>query len=70
METGRRHKTFQKEFGALDREEANVLKKAPKDYDPTHPAIEFLKLKSFTASQKISDDLFTDKDFAKKITQK
>jgi len=62
--------TFKKEFGALDRDEANVLKKAPKDYDPNHPAIEFLKLKSFTATQKISDDLFTDNDFAKKITQK
>lgn len=63
-------KTFQKEFGALDRDEANVLKKAPKDYEPDHPAIAFLKLKSFTASQKISDDLFNETDFAKKITQK
>lgn len=62
--------TFKKEFGALDRDEANVLKKAPKDYDPNHPAIEFLKLKSFTATQKIDDNLFNDKDFAKKITQK
>jgi uncharacterized protein (TIGR02453 family) len=62
--------TFKKEFGALDRDETNVLKKAPKDYDPNHPAIEFLKLKSFTATQKIDDNLFNDKDFAKKITQK
>ena len=62
--------TFKKEFGTLDRDETNVLKKAPKDYDPNHPAIEFLKLKSFTATQKISDELFIDKDFAKKITQK
>ena len=62
--------TFKKEFGTLDRDETNVLKKAPKDYDPNHPAIEFLKLKSFTATQKISDELFDDKDFAKKITQK
>lgn len=62
--------TFKKEFGALDRDEANVLKKAPKDYDPSHPAIEFLKLKSFTATQKIDDKLFTDPDFAEKIAQK
>lgn len=61
---------FKKEYGALDREEGNVLKKAPKDYDPSHPAIEFLKLKSFTATQKISDDLFNESDFAKRITQK
>ena len=62
--------SFKKEYGSLERDESNVLKKAPKDYDPNHPAIEFLKLKSFTATQKISDELFYDKDFAKKITQK
>jgi uncharacterized protein (TIGR02453 family) len=64
------NKNFQKEFGALSREDANVLKKAPKDFDPNHPAIEFLKLKSFTASHKISDKEFTDADFSKKIAQK
>lgn len=62
--------SFKKEFGTLDRDEANVLKKAPKDYDPNHPAIEFLKLKSFTATQKISDEIFSNDDFAKKIAQK
>lgn len=62
--------SFKKEYGSLDRDESNVLKKAPKDYDPNHPAIEFLKLKSFTATQKIDDSLFTDKDFAKKMAQK
>ena len=61
---------FKKEYGSFDRDESNVLKKAPKDYDPNHPAIEFLKLKSFTATQKINDSLFTDKDFAKKMAQK
>jgi uncharacterized protein (TIGR02453 family) len=61
---------FKKEFKALSREENNVLKKAPKDYDPNHPAIEFLKLKSFTASQKIEDKLFSEVDFSKKIAQK
>ena len=39
-------------------------------YEPDHPAIEFLKLKSFTCSQKIDDKLFLDKDFSKKIAQK
>jgi uncharacterized protein (TIGR02453 family) len=63
-------KNFQKEFHSLSREENNVLKKAPKGYEPNHPAIEFLKLKSFTASQKIDDKLFLDKDFGKKIAQK
>ncbi len=64
------NKTFQKEFGDLTRDENNMLKKAPKDFDPSHPAIEFLKLKSFTASEKIDDKLFTDKDFSNIVAQK
>lgn len=63
-------KKFKSEFGALTRDENNVLKKAPKDFESDHPAIEFLKLKSFTASEKIDDKLFLDKDFSKKIAQK
>jgi uncharacterized protein (TIGR02453 family) len=62
-------KNFKKEFNDLDRGENNVLKKAPKDFDPNHPAIEFLKLKSFTASHKIDDKIFTDKDFSKTIAK-
>ncbi len=64
------NKNFQKEFNQLDRGENNVLKKAPKDFDPNHPAIEFLKLKSFTASHKISETIFSEPDFSKKIAQK
>ena len=64
------HKNFKKEFGEITREENNMLKKAPKGYDPNHPAIEFLKLKSYTASHKIDDKLFTDKDFSKVVAQK
>lgn len=63
------NKNFKKEFLELSREEANVLKKAPKDFDPNHPAIEFLKLKSFTASHKINEKDFTENDFSKKIAQ-
>ncbi|MGL2966264.1 DUF2461 domain-containing protein [Flavobacterium sp. XGLA_31] len=61
---------FVKEFGTLTRDESNMLKKAPKDFDPAHSAIEFLKLKSFTASEKIDDKLFTNKDFSKIAAQK
>ncbi|MEK8179693.1 DUF2461 domain-containing protein [Flavobacterium buctense] len=63
-------KNFKTEFSNLTREESNTLKKAPKDFDPNHPAIEFLKLKSYTASAKIDDALFTDKDFSKMVAQK
>ena len=61
------NKNFKKEFGQLDRGENNVLKKAPKDFDPNHPAIEFLKLKSFTTTHKINESVFTDANFSKKI---
>ena len=62
-------KKFTSEFSGLDKSEGNMLKKAPKDFDPTHPAIELLKLKSFTASHKINEKDFTDKDFSKKIAK-
>lgn len=64
------NKNFKKEFVEITREENNVLKKAPKGYEVNHPAIEFLKLKSFTCSQKIDDKLFLEKDFAQIIAQK
>ena len=63
-------KDFKKEFGDLTRNENEMLKKAPKDIEPNHPAIENLKLKSFTASQKIDDNLFTDINFNKVIAKK
>jgi len=63
-------KIFKKEFGELTRDENNTLKKAPKDFDANHPAIEFLKLKSYTASQKIEDKDFLDKNFSKIVAQK
>jgi len=62
-------KSFAKTYQNLSREEGNVLKKAPKDVDPNHPAIEFLKLKSFTASYPIKDDWFSAPDFGKKIAR-
>ena len=64
------NKNFKKEFGQLDRSENNVLKKAPKDFEANHPAIEFLKLKSFSTSVKINESVFTEADFSKKIAAK
>ena len=63
-------KKFKSEFSALSRDDLNTLKKAPKDFEADHPAIEYLKLKSFTASEKIDDKLFMDAEFSKKIAQK
>ncbi|WP_293873260.1 DUF2461 domain-containing protein [Flavobacterium sp.] len=63
-------KKFKSEFGAISKDESNSLKKAPKDFEPNHPAIEFLKLKSFTASIKLDDKLFLDTNFSKIVSQK
>ena len=64
------NKFFKKEFGAITRDENNTLKKAPKDFEANHPAIEFLKLKSYTASQKIDDNDFLNPNFSKIVAQK
>lgn len=64
------NKMFKKEFGTITRDENNTLKKAPKDFEANHPAIEFLKLKSYTASQKIKDNDFLNPNFSKIVAQK
>ena len=68
LETIVNDKKFKDAFGELDRN--NSLKNAPKDFEKDHPAIEFLKLKSFTASEKIDDKLLSDPDFVKRISEK
>lgn len=64
------NKNFKKEFGDFERNESNSLKTSPKDYEKDHPAIEYLKLKSFTAGQNLEDKTLKDKDFVKNISQK
>jgi uncharacterized protein (TIGR02453 family) len=59
---------FKKIYGKLDTE--NALKTAPKDYEKDHVAIEFLKLKSFTATAKLSDKEIESKDFIKNTAKK
>ncbi|WP_426483948.1 DUF2461 domain-containing protein [Flavobacterium sp. 2] len=63
-------KDFKKEFGNLDFNENNSLKSMPRGYEKDHPAIEFLKLKSFTATQKYDISEVTQKDFVSKISKK
>jgi|SRR5690606_6404655 len=63
-------KKFKEEFGGFDRDENNSLKSAPKGYDKEHPAIEFLRLKCFTASQSIDDKQLAEKDFVEKTAKK
>ncbi|WP_289057603.1 DUF2461 domain-containing protein [uncultured Flavobacterium sp.] len=63
-------KNFKKEFGSLDINENNSLKSMPRGYEKDHPAIEFLKLKSFTATQVYNVSEVMEKDFVKKISHK
>lgn len=63
-------KEFKKIYNSLDSDENNTLKTSPKDYDKDHPAIEFLKLKSFTATAKLTDKEITDKNFVANTAKK
>ncbi|MWB94601.1 TIGR02453 family protein [Flavobacterium sp. GA093] len=63
-------KNFKKEFGSFDVNETNSLKNPPRGYEKDHPAIEFLKLKSFTVSQKYDISEVTQKDFVAKMSEK
>ncbi|KAF2332879.1 DUF2461 domain-containing protein [Flavobacterium ginsenosidimutans] len=63
-------KNFKKEFESLDINENNSLKSMPRGYEKDHPAIEFLKLKSFTATQVYNVSEVMEKDFVKKMSQK
>lgn len=63
-------KKFKKEFGSLDINETNSLKSMPRGYEKDHPAIDFLKLKSFTATQKYDIAEVTQKDFVVKMSKK
>ena len=63
-------KNFKKEFNDFDRNETNVLKNPPRGYEKDHPAIEFLKLKSFEASQRFDISEVLKKDFVATMSEK
>lgn len=58
-------KRFFSHFGALSTE--NKLANAPKGYETDNIALEYLKLKSFTTSAPISDEMIFNKNFEKKM---
>lgn len=70
LEAALADKNFKKEFHALDVTEKNSLKNPPRGYDKEHPAIDFLKLKSFTTSQKFELEEILKPDFVSKMSQK
>jgi uncharacterized protein (TIGR02453 family) len=64
------NKNFKKEFKDFDRNEKNLLKNPPRGYEKEHPAIEFLKLKSFETSQKLDIEEVTKEDFVAKMSKR
>lgn len=64
------NKNFKKEFADFDINESNILKNPPRGYEKEHPAIEFLKLKSFETSQKFDIEEVTKSDFVAKMSKK
>ncbi|MEO0060032.1 MAG: hypothetical protein RLZZ312_1679 [Bacteroidota bacterium] len=58
---------FKKAFNSLSKDEGQFLKNPPKGYEKDHPAIEFLKLKSFTAGTTFDEKDALKPDFVSKM---
>lgn len=56
---------FKKMFGGLD--EIEVLRNAPKGYDPENPAVPYLKHKSFVVTRNFTDKEVLANDFVKTV---
>jgi uncharacterized protein (TIGR02453 family) len=63
-------KSFQSTFGNLNKSETTTLKNPPRGYDKEHPAIEYLKLKSFTATQNFDASAAIQESFVTEISKK
>lgn len=57
-------------FKELTRDENSTLKNPPRGYEKDHPGIEWLKLKSFTATYAFDAAWATQKDFVAEVSQK
>ena len=60
-------KDFEQAYGRIQGEK---LIRAPKGYDPDHPNIEFLKLKSYVALHKLKDDDIQSPQLIENLTHK
>jgi uncharacterized protein (TIGR02453 family) len=63
-------KSFKTIYVDFNRNENSTLKNPPKGYDKDNPAIEYLKLKSYTATQKVTNSELSKADFVTQISQK
>ncbi|MBS4063093.1 MAG: DUF2461 domain-containing protein [Chitinophagaceae bacterium] len=60
-------KKFKTVYGDLDRSAEYLLSRVPKGYEPTNPAADYLKLKSFVAVLSIKDADITTTAFKKQV---
>jgi uncharacterized protein (TIGR02453 family) len=60
-------RSFKKLFGGIDMSAEYKLTRVPKDYAADNPAAEYLKLKSYTAFQPLTDEMLTDKKLLKTV---
>lgn len=60
------NKNFRKRFGDLD---GDRLSRPPKGFDADHPAIEYLKLKSFTVSEEFTAAQAISKDYPRLLAE-
>jgi len=61
-------KKFNAVYKDLSRSEEYVLTRVPKGYEPSNPAAEYLKMKSFVALASLKDADLTSKNLVKKTT--
>ena len=64
-----RSAAFKKTYGELEKWEGMTLAREPKGYEKDNPAIEFLKLKSFVATQPLTDKQLTEANLTRQLTQ-
>jgi uncharacterized protein (TIGR02453 family) len=61
-------KKFKSVYKDLSKDTEYVLSRVPKGYEPTNPAAEYLKMKSFVSLTSLKDSDLTSKDLVKKTT--
>jgi uncharacterized protein (DUF2461 family) len=61
-------KKFKAVYKDLSHDAEYVLIRVPKGYEPTNPAAEYLKMKSFVSMTSLKDPELTSKDLVKKTT--
>jgi len=61
-------KKFKAVYKDLSHESEYVLSRVPKGYEPTNPAAEYLKMKSYVSMTSLKDSDLTSKELVKKTT--